>query len=109
MSWATKYIDALLDGAQTVEFTPRGDSMAPRIKSGQFVTVSAATSYAVNDIVLCKVNGRQFLHRILAVDPKGKRFQIGNNRGGVNGWTPRENIYGKVVRVQDAPRKRRSG
>src|SRR5438128_8306752 len=35
-------------------------------------------------IVLRKVKGFQYLHLIRAA--QGKRFQIGNNRGRVNGW-----------------------
>ena len=35
------------------------------------------------DVVLCKVNGRHYLHLVKAI--QGKRFQIGNNRGRING------------------------
>jgi hypothetical protein len=48
--------------------------------------------------VLCKVNGRQYLHLVKAV--QGGRFQIGNNRGHVNGWVSASCIYGRCVRVQ---------
>jgi hypothetical protein len=30
----------------------------------------------------------------------GGRCQIGNNRGGVNGWVGRAQIYGRLVRVE---------
>ena len=28
------------------------------------------------------------------------RFQIGNNRGGINGWIDENDIYGKCVRIE---------
>ena len=41
-----------------------------------------------DDIVLVKVKGRHYVHLIQAVQQKmgGIRYQIGNNRGGTNGW-----------------------
>ena len=52
----------------------------------------------VGDVVLCKVNGREYLHLIKAV--QGERYQIGNNRGRINGWVSRNGIFGKCVRVE---------
>ena len=53
---------------------------------------------ARGDIVLCKVAGNQYLHLIKAI--QADRFQIGNNRGGINGWIGRRQIYGRLVRVE---------
>ena len=50
------------------------------------------------DIVLCKVNGKEYLHLVKAV--QGARFQIGNNRGGINGWVGKSAVYGKAIRVE---------
>ena len=50
------------------------------------------------DIVLCKVNGKEYLHLVKAV--QGPRFQIGNNRGGINGWVTAGGIYGRLIRVE---------
>ena len=36
------------------------------------------------DVVLCKVRGNEYLHVVKAI--QGERFQIGNNRGVINGW-----------------------
>jgi hypothetical protein len=73
--------------------------MRGKIESGQLCTVAPATDHLeVGDIVLCKVNGNQYLHLIKAIE--GERFQIGNNRGRVNGWVSRHAIYGKCVRVE---------
>ena len=99
MGWATGYIDRLKKG-ETVQFRPRGNSMAGKINSGQLCTVFPVTAddLQVGDIVLCKVNGFQYLHLIKAI--QGKRFQIGNNRGRINGWIGANGIYGKCVRVE---------
>lgn len=99
MGWATQYIAMLKEG-ETVQFRPRGNSMTPKIKSGQLCTVSpvATDTLEVGDIVLCKVNGNQYLHLIKAIS--GERFQIGNNRGGINGWISSTSIYGRLVKVE---------
>jgi hypothetical protein len=99
MSWATPYIARLQQG-ETVQFRPRGNSMRGKIESGQLCTVEPVdpATLQAGDIVLCKVNGRQYLHLVKAV--QGDRFQIGNNRGKINGWVSRNSIYGKCVRVE---------
>lgn len=93
MGWATGYIDKLRRG-ETVQFRPRGNSMAGKIESGQLCTVipTRIEELEVGDIVLCKVNRFQYLHLIKAI--QGKRFQIGNNRGRINGWIGENGIYG---------------
>jgi hypothetical protein len=100
MGWATGHMERLRAG-ETVHFRPRGHSMAGRIASGQLCTVEPVDPAAVRvgDIVLCKVNGREYLHLVKAV--QGPRFQIGNNRGRVNGWVTASAIFGKCVRVED--------
>ncbi len=98
MGWATEYI-AKLQRGETVQFRPRGHSMRGKIESGQLCTVvPVPEKLQVDDVVLCKVNGRQYLHLIKAI--QGDRYQIGNNRGRVNGWVSRGGIYGKCVRVE---------
>jgi hypothetical protein len=74
--------------------------MRGRVESGQLCTVEPAdpASLAAGDVVLCRVNGREYLHLIKAV--QGGRFQIGNNRGGVNGWVSAAAIFGKCVRTE---------
>ena len=54
----------------TVAFRPRGHSMSPKIESGQLCTVAPG------------------------------RFQIGNNRGFINGWIGAGAIYGRLLRVE---------
>lgn len=101
MGWATHYIEKLKNG-ETVSFRPRGNSMEPRIKSGAFCTVKPILNInelTVNDVVLCKVNGNQYLHLISSIDSKG-RFQISNNKGFVNGWINQNSIYGKLISIE---------
>ena len=100
MCWATQYIEKLKAG-ETVSFRPRGNSMTGKIESGQLCTVEPVDheSLQVGDIVLCKVKGHEYLHLIKAI--QGERFQIGNNRGRINGWISAGSIFGKCVSVED--------
>jgi len=74
--------------------------MQGKIESGHLCTVEPvdAANLKVGDIVLCKVNGKQYLHLVKAI--QGKRFQIGNNRGRINGWVSANCIYGKCTKVE---------
>lgn len=98
MGWASGHIERLKRG-ETVSFRPRGNSMSPKVESGQLCTVAPVdpTTLAVGDIVLCKVKGSEYLHLVKAI--QGERFQIGNNRGFVNGWIGRNGIFGRLLRV----------
>lgn len=98
MSWATSHIARLAEG-ETVSFRPRGNSMTPRIRSGQLCTVEPVRLEDVRkgDVVLCKVNGSQYLHLVSAVQPG--QVQISNASGRVNGWT--RAVYGRLVSVSD--------
>ncbi|HUM05158.1 MAG TPA: hypothetical protein VLT90_06840 [Terriglobales bacterium] len=74
--------------------------MSGKIDSGKLVTVEPAKDAVieVGTIVLCKVKGVQYLHLVKAI--AGDRFQIGNNRGRINGWTSRRNIFGVVTKIE---------
>lgn len=99
MGWALHYIEKLKSG-ESVAFRPRGNSMVGKIESGQLCTVVPVNpeELAVGDIVLCKVNGNEYLHLVKAI--QGPRFQIGNNRGLINGWITARSIYGRCIRVE---------
>ena len=103
MGWASRHIEKLNNGANEVSFRPKGNSMVPIVKSGQLVTVSRVTKDTViskGDVVLCKVSGRQFLHKVTAIKNEGTdnaQYQISNNKGHVNGWICRKTIYGKMI------------
>ena len=99
MSWANYYIEKLKSG-ETVQFRPRGNSMKGKVESGQLVTIVPINGKELQkgDIVLCKVNGTQYLHLIKAI--QGERFQIGNNIGRINGWITQKSIYGICTNVE---------
>lgn len=101
MDGSKKIVENLLAG-ETVSFRPRGNSMKPKIYSGQLCTVApifGKEDIEVGDVVLCKVRGNQYLHLVSAIS--GERFQISNNHGHVNGWTTLRSIYGKLIKVED--------
>lgn len=99
MGWATFAI-AKLQAGETVTLRPRGHSMAGRVNDGDVVTVApyGSADPRVDDIVLVKVKGREYLHLVKA--RQGDRYLIGNNRGRINGWVGRGAIYGQAVRVE---------
>lgn len=98
MGWATSYISDLKEG-KIVSFRPRGNSMVGKINSGDLCTVEPINAeIEVGDIVLCKVNGNQYLHLVSAT--RGNMYQISNNKGHINGWVSMNGIYGKCVKVE---------
>jgi hypothetical protein len=99
MGWATGHIEKLRRG-EVVSFRPRGNSMSGKVESGQLCTVGPveAAKLKVGDIVLCKVNGHEYLHLVKAI--QGSRFQIGNNRGHVNGWIGPAAVFGRLLKVE---------
>jgi hypothetical protein len=114
MGWADRHI-TLLKVGKTVSFRPKGNSMLPRIKSGQLVTVQPVFQDALSqiredcpkpgDIVLCEVGRAQYLHFVTAVENNldqasmSRRYRISNAHGRINGWTTK--VYGIVTAVED--------
>ena len=103
-SWADHAIKKLQNG-ESVIIKPRGSSMKGRIESGNMVTLVPCDPYKLvpGDIVLVKVKGRIYLHLIKSLkNYKNKiKFQIGNNRGFINGWVGSESIYGIVSKIEN--------
>ena len=99
MSWADRAKAALREG-ETIVVRPRGHSMKPKVCDGDSVTLEpcAPEDLEVGAIVLVRVKGNDYLHLVKAID--GKRFQIGNNRGGINGWVGPAAIYGRAIKVE---------
>ena len=96
---------------ETVACRPVGNSMRPLVPSGAEVRIAPvrAERVEVDDIVLVRVAGHVYLHKVLAVDPSRGRARIGNNRGGINGWAAFDRIYGICVEVDGVARPRLSG
>jgi hypothetical protein len=99
MGWANFAIEALRKG-ETVKIRPHGHSMRGRVNSGDLVTLEPVQpeNLSVGDIVLVRVNGNVYLHLIKAIN--GPRFQIGNNRGKINGWVGANAIYSIATHVE---------
>ena len=100
MKWANSFIERLKLG-ETVQFRPKGGSMSGKIESGQLVTVEPVTPELlyIGAIVLCEVNGSQYLH--IVKDIKNGRFTIGNNKGRINGTIDYKSIYGICKKIED--------
>ncbi len=107
MSWADDAIGALSRGERTA-IRPRGGSMKGRVPDGARVVLAPITApLACEDVVLVKVEGRVYLHRIIEARPD--RVLIGNNVGGVNGWARKADVYGIAIEVDGAPVLRSRG
>ena len=94
MNWKVEKLEA----GESFITKEHGNSMIPLIKSGQPHRLAPAKweDVAIGDIVYCKVSGRFYTHLVKAKDDQ-RGCQIGNNKGGINGWT--KQIYGKVTEV----------
>lgn len=101
MGWAKQIIEKL-DIEKIVSFRPKGNSMLPKIKSGQLCTVESIEDMSAlqeGDIVLCRVSGRDYLHKIIT--KRNNQFQIGNNKGHINGWITSHSIFGRLTKIED--------
>lgn len=80
-----------------------GNSMSPVIKHREPVVLAPVdpTKLTAGDIVLARVRGKFYLHRISAIS--GNRVQIANLSGHVNGWTTRKRVFGIVLSVNGRP------
>jgi len=87
-----------LQNGESFTTSEKGNSMSPLLKSGQEHILAPATWEEVEkgDVVYCKVKGNFYTHLVKAKnDTKG--CQIGNNKGGTNGWT--RQVFGKVIEI----------
>lgn len=94
-----KIIERLSAGEVIEGYKESGNSMRPKIKHRQPVTLAPVDTDKVEpgDIVLVKVKGRIYTHLVHA--SKMDAVLIGNNHGHINGWARRSNIYGIVTHV----------
>ena len=109
MTWASDHISRLKQG-ETVTFRARGRSMAGKIADGAMVTVVPIDRpLKAGDVVLCRVHGADYLHLVKGMRKKNEKspgqFQIGNNRGGINGWTSRDKIYGLYLTPEEVAKR----
>ncbi len=87
-----------LENGESFITKEKGNSMVPLIKSGQDHLLSPIKWHEceVGDIVYCKVKGSFYTHLVKSKSLE-KGLLIGNNKGGINGWT--KSVFGKVIDV----------
>ena len=87
-----------LQNGETFVTSEKGNSMVPRIRSGQKHIIEPVdiADVEVDDVVYCKVRGTYYTHLVKALHDK-KGCLIGNNHGGINGWT--RQVFGRVKEV----------
>lgn len=87
-----------LQNGETFVTSEKGNSMIPLIKSGQKHKLAPIKWEDCNekDIVYCKVKGNFYTHLVKAKS-NDKGLLIGNNKGGINGWT--RQVYGRVIEI----------
>ena len=87
-----------LQNGETITTSEKGNSMMPLIKSKQEHIIKPITweECEVDDIVYCKVSGHFYTHLVKGKN-QDKGLLIGNNKGGINGWT--KSVYGKVIEI----------
>jgi len=104
---------ARLRAGETVRYRESGNSMSGLIAHRQLITCEPIRDFGeirpnqgLRSAVFCKVKGNYYTHLVKAVRSRVKEdgaivheFLIGNNRGGTNGWTTQEKVFGRVVRV----------
>lgn len=76
--------------------------MEPLIHSKQRVLLEpfGIKDIKIGAIVLAKVKGRFYLHKITRISgQRGDRVLISNNKGHDNGWTSIEKVYGVVTEI----------
>ena len=101
-SYVRSVIGDLQMGKTVRNYKEGGNSMTPLIYDGQKVTlvpISDLKTVERGDIVLCKVRGNTFTHKVKQIrNNRGKlEFLIENNHGHVNGWT--RQVFGKCVDI----------
>ena len=96
-------LETLLEKGE-ITWKPHGNSMAPKIESGDqvvFKKIIDIRVVRVGDAVYAKVKGSYYLHLLSAIDETKGRYQISNNHGHVNGWVSADNVFGLCVKVKD--------
>jgi hypothetical protein len=101
-------VDRLRAGETVEGYRESGNSMVPIIRHREAVTLSPVRPELLQkgDIVLARVGGSLYTHRVSAVDHGHHRIQIANNHGHVNGWTGYSCVYGIVTHVSGVERPR---
>ncbi|MGY1822548.1 hypothetical protein [Geodermatophilus sp. SYSU D00079] len=87
----------LRGGAEEDWFTALGTSMRPAVRVVQRVRLRRPSrdEPLTGRVALVRVDGRWWLHRVVAEEPG--RVRIAGDNGMVNGWTPRGEVAGLLL------------
>ena len=93
-----------LQNGEIVQFRGGGNSLAPRIRSGEcckYAPVKTHEDIKQKDIVFCTIKGRYWTHLVKKKTFVGGKdeflYTISNIKGFENGTIPLGNIYGKCI------------
>jgi hypothetical protein len=105
---AHRVVERLRAGEIVEGYRESGNSMVPIIRHREAVTLAPVRPELLQkgDIVLVKVGGSLYTHKVSAVDHGHRRVQIANNHGHVNGWTSYDCVYGIVTHISGVERAR---
>jgi sortase (surface protein transpeptidase) len=89
---------------KVIKYRESGNSMKGIISHRELITAEPIKDYndlKVGDAVFCKVKGNYYTHLIKAIRKNGEstEFLIGNNHGGINGWTKSHNVFARIIAV----------
>lgn len=94
--------EALLRG-KTVHVRLRRHPLSGGIGDGDWVTLQPceAETLVPGDMVLARVHGQRYAEMVLhqVLEQGLGRLLIDDNPGGVDGWVPYEDVYGRVTGI----------
>lgn len=104
MGWVKDAVRQLKEKG-TCQVRPMGGSMRGRIESGQLVTINLVDSEDIkeDDVVFVRWKGNYLLHLVMEVTRE--KIVIGNNLGKINGEVSKNDIMGKVIKIEDSIEK----
>ena len=92
---------AQLSRGQAIRFIARGRSMWPTILDGDRVTIAPAYGCLQPGHVVCVFQGnRAFVHRVVAVDHRGRIKTRGDALTHEDGWFQSDDVVGRLVSVR---------
>ena len=100
-AFALEGAKALLKDGQTIEFTAHGGSMRPFIQSGDRLTIRADVSaLTVGDVVWVRCVDKDVVHRVIAIDERGRLMTRGDALPRDDGWFETSAYLGTVHTVE---------
>ena len=96
--WLKLILNELSQGRR-VQLVGRGNSMYPKIKDGETITITPIDNneLKINDIVFVRIAKKYLTHQILKIE--NGLMTISNIKGKIDGIVSVSSIYGIVTRV----------